>query len=325
MRKLAKYKIELLTAALTAAAIVLVFNPPPARTVGSETEFRPVVSFFNSFFKETAKTYANYPEFDPNPYPEHWHGGPKHKIWILYRNHDLRAMSQGNAGSCVGAATAKALECMHGIPFDAAWSYGRSRSYFGERRPYSAGSTCYRAANMTSDIGALPLGYYAALGYDFRKYDAARARLWQRGPPEELDAIASKYRTSGYVEITNWKELRGAISHGVPVIFGATIGFGEQPATRDSQGMLHSKWWSQWHHAQLIVGMATHPKNERVLVLNSWGDDWVNGPKWLGDEPDGSYWISRKDAEKILAHGDCWAILPIKRLLKRKPVLATAP
>ena len=50
-------------------------------------------------------------------------------------------------------------------------------------------------------------------------------------------------------------------------------------------------------------------KNPRdgVLVMNSWGN-YVNGGKHPADQPDGSFWITRKDAEAILAQGDSFVI-----------------
>ena len=55
-------------------------------------------------------------------------------------------------------------------------------------------------------------------------------------------------------------------------------------------------------------------KNKQALLLNSWGDAWITGPKFVPDEPDGSFWVSKSDAQKMLSQGDAWAILPIRDL-----------
>jgi hypothetical protein len=56
-------------------------------------------------------------------------------------------------------------------------------------------------------------------------------------------------------------------------------------------------------------GSATPMKNPRdgILILNSWGS-YVGGGKHPADQPDGSFWISRQDAEAILAQGDSFVI-----------------
>lgn len=51
----------------------------------------------------------------------------------------------------------------------------------------------------------------------------------------------------------------------------------------------------------------TNPR-DGVLVINSWGDSWVKGQKHPPDQPDGSFWITRHDAEIILAQRDSFVI-----------------
>lgn len=50
-------------------------------------------------------------------------------------------------------------------------------------------------------------------------------------------------------------------------------------------------------------------KNPRdgVLVINSWGN-YQQGGKHPPDQPDGSFWITRRDAEIILAQSDSFVI-----------------
>ena len=49
-------------------------------------------------------------------------------------------------------------------------------------------------------------------------------------------------------------------------------------------------------------------KRDGALVLNSWGGTWVSGSKWPADQPDGSFWMSKADAQAILAQDDSFAI-----------------
>jgi hypothetical protein len=58
----------------------------------------------------------------------------------------------------------------------------------------------------------------------------------------------------------------------------------------------------------VAVRHAATSGRDGVLILNSWGDKWVTGPKWPPDQPDGSFWISKADATAIIAQGDSFAI-----------------
>ncbi len=250
------------------------------------------------------------PSIEPYEYPKHWKNDGQNKTYVLYRKHGVTAMSQGQVGSCVGAATAKALELMHGQRFSAEWCYGMSRKHFQEHYSPFGGSFCGYAAQMIKDVGALPSLNYSVMGDDLRVYSPARAKRWERGPPEQYEHIAQGYR-SGFVKIETWEQLRDAIANEVPVIVGSSVGFGPtRGARRTSDGRLRARWWSRWNHAMVFCGVSDG-RSKRALLLNSWGTNWISGPKWLGDEPDGSFWVSKADAEKMIAYGDCYAILPI--------------
>lgn len=247
-------------------------------------------------------------QLTPNSYPEKWVGVGQGNTYVLYRTYNTKAMAQGSVGSCVGCAGAKCLEMMTGKKFSAEWLYGSSRKCFD--KTIGAGSNCAWLAHSMMEIGGVQSGHYPILGFNLSMYDPALAYSWERGPPESLEWVAARSRTSGYVKITTWEQLRDSIANGHPVIVGSSVGFGAKDnARRDSTGMLHSRWWSRWGHAMVVCG-ASDGDSKRVLLLNSWGSSWVSGPKWLGDEPDGSFWITKQDAEKILSYGDSYALLP---------------
>lgn len=250
------------------------------------------------------------PEITPFKYPEHWKQDGQNRTFVLYRKHNVTAMSQGPVGSCVGCATAKSLELMHGQKFSPEWLYGGSRKHFHENYSPFAGSFCGYSAQLIKDVGALPSLDYSVMGDDCRAYSPARAKRWERGPPDQYNLLASGYR-SGFVKITTWEQLRDSIANGVPVIVGSQVGFGStNGARRTSDGRLAARWWSRWSHAMVFCGVSDG-RSKRALLLNSWGKNWVSGPKWLGDEPDGSFWVSKRDAEKMLSYNDAYAILPI--------------
>jgi len=52
--------------------------------------------------------------------------------------------------------------------------------------------------------------------------------------------------------------------------------------------------------------------------MNSWGKDWVKGPKGIGNPPDGGYWASWDDVNRILSQGDSYAISDLTGFPKRK-------
>lgn len=257
-----------------------------------------------------AATLLTPPDITPRDYPALWENVGQGRTYVLYRKHGTTAMSQGQVGSCVGCAFAKAMHMLDGKTYSAEWVYGRSRSYFGKTYG-GAGSNVAWACQVSTDIGLVQAQRYAILGFDLSRYDPSLAYSWQRGPPDVLDWEAAKHRTSGFVRIKTWEQLRDAIATGHPVVVGSSVGFGSRSnAVRNSSGMLRSRWYSRWSHAMVICGVSDG-KSKRALLLNSWGTKWIRGPKWLGDEPEGSFWISKRDAEKILSYGDSFAVLPV--------------
>lgn len=245
------------------------------------------------------------------PPPDSWKTDGEGKAFVLYRGKNLEPMSQGSSPSCVGCATAKALEILHGIPFSAEWIYASSRD--GHFTPFP-GSQCGWAAETATVRGVLPASTYAAIGFDLVDYEADKANHWARGPPQILYDISSLYKTRGYYHIHSWEELRGSIANGYPVIIGSSVGFGRQSGhIRNSRGELKARWWSRWAHAMVLIGI-DDGENKAALLLNSWGPDWVSGPQRIGDEPDGSFWAVKRTVERMIDHGDAYAILPVRGL-----------
>jgi len=55
-----------------------------------------------------------------------------------------------------------------------------------------------------------------------------------------------------------------------------------------------------------IIGVCDEGR-KGCLIMNSWGSNWVNGPKRFGDEPEGSFWVDWDIIEKMVAQGDSFA------------------
>lgn len=249
---------------------------------------------------------------DHGPVPRAWRNDGRGEVHLLYRGKSIEPLNQGRSAACVGCAAAKALEIMHGKTFSAEWIYAASREKGDGIGP---GSYCGWAAAAATDIGVLPSGVYPFTGHDLRKFDPGRANSWIRGPPEELKAVASLYRSEGRYEVHDWADLRGAISRGYPVIIGSSVRFGpKRGQVRSSTGELRARILGSWRHAMVVIACDDRGSGA-ALVLNSWGDDWVSGPQRFGDEPKGSFWASRWAIECMLSSkSDGYVILPIRGL-----------
>lgn len=258
---------------------------------------------------------------DCRPVPQEFRTVGQGKAYLLSRNYErmtgekLEPMSQGKSPSCVGCSMAKALEILHGRKFSAEFSYGQSRSYIAPWMRFGAGSHCGWAAQSGTEHGVLPSANYAALGEDLTTYSVDRANAYGvRGPPESLVNVAGLYKTRGYYHVHDWEELRGAIAKGYPVIIGSSVSFG--PTTgqvKGRDGTLKRRWWGRWAHAMVFIGVDDREGKQAACLLNSWGPNWVRGPKRF-DEPDGTFWAKKKDVERMIDQGDCYVILPVQGL-----------
>lgn len=259
------------------------------------------------------------PSVDPTPTPVVFNTAGQGNAYVLYRGYKqrtgrvLQAMSQGRSSSCVGCATAKALEIMHGIPFSPEWAYAISRDGHYTR---GGGSWAGWAAHAAREHGMLPAADYSILGEDHTHYSVKRANDYGiRGPPDHLRAIAKLYRSPGYYKIRSWEQLRGAISQGFPVIIGSNVSFGPRRGqVKDRDGTLNRRWWGKWNHSMVFIGVDDRPNKKAALLMNSWGKTWVSGPKRFKDEPAGCFWADKSAVVRMIDQGDCYVIRPIPGL-----------
>lgn len=165
-------------------------------------------------------------------------------------------------------------------------------------------------AEFVRDYGVLMRKQYLNGKYDLSKYDPKLAKAWGRtGVPDELEPTVKKHPVRSIALVKSYKDVRDAIANGYPVVFCSSIGFGKcskhNVGGRDSQGFLVE--CGQWYHA--MTGVAVDDKADRkgVLIQNSWGTDWVGGPKRHG-QPDGSFWVDAATIDKMCQQGDSFAI-----------------
>lgn len=242
----------------------------------------------------------------------------------------FESWNQGNAGTCVsmgfglGSWTGQSVDWVMGelseppLMVDTSVLYAGSRTY--ARLPpvtnagYGDGSYGGAAARWISgrckDGAVGGILYRTQYGpYDLRQYSIAKSRDWgNTGPPRDLAIEASKHRARAVALVDTWDELVASISSGYPVAICSNVGFAAT-SVRDRDGFLPAG--STWNHCMLVwaVRLADGPgKRDGGLIQNSWQKNWVSGPKWPSDQPDGSFWASRGDLERILRQGDSWSI-----------------
>jgi hypothetical protein len=245
--------------------------------------------------------------------------------------------NQASVGSCVAHGAQHAVYMAESLAWDAGLRadvplrpstpsiYGGSRVEArgrpGDgRQPYggfSDGSTGYHAAKWVRDWGITYQQPYAAFGIDLTNGQHLE-RDWGafgnggKDDDGKFDAEAKKHPIQKVSRITTWDELVHALSSGLPVTIASNVGF--QASARDADGFIRRN--STWPHMMAIGGLrwaknappGTTKPRDGVLVFNSWGS-WPSqgGGKFPADQPDGTFWIVREDAEAVLAAGDSWA------------------
>lgn len=241
--------------------------------------------------------------------------------------------NQGSMGSCVAHGahhvvwTAESLAWVAGLRKEAPLRpstpsiYGGSRVEARNRSGdgsspvggYSDGSTGFHAARWLRDWGVTYQQPYPAFGFDLTDGQSLEKEWGAFGNGGKndggrFDAEAKKHPIKKVTRVQNWDELVQALSAGFPVTIASNVGF--QAQARDDQGYIRRN--GQWPHQMALVGLRWQKNGsprDGVLVLNSWGPRWPpqGGGKFPADQPDGSFWISRQDAEAVLAAGDSWA------------------
>ena len=175
---------------------------------------------------------------------------------------------------------------------------------------WSDGSYGAAAARWVRDWGVVYREEVA--GHDLRNYSADRAKAWGaygcggQGDKGKLDAIAKRHPAQHVALVTTWAEAAAAIEAGFTVPVASMQGFASK---RDANGYAAAS--GQWAHEMCFVSVR-YQKNgspsDALLCLNSWGPNWISGPKWPPDQPDGSFWVTRSTVESMLRAKDSFAV-----------------
>jgi hypothetical protein len=186
-----------------------------------------------------------------------------------------------------------------GKPGDGAQPYGG----------FSDGATGFGVAKFLREYGVVYRQKYPTA--DLTEYSGERAKQWGaygcggQGDAGRMDAEAKKHPLRHVVAVRSWAELAAALESGYPVTLASSQGF---QSVRNKDGIAEAS--GTWMHQQVAIAIR-HKKNgspdDLVLILNSWGPNWIAGPKVPADMPDGSYWARRSVVETRMLE-DAWAI-----------------
>lgn len=183
-------------------------------------------------------------------------------------------------------------------------SYAISRVEIGGRklRRQQDGSNGSWLAGALTQYGVLPRGVYGR--YDLTKPRPDLQRDWgYDGCPDELEPEVKEHplKTAALVESAD--EGADLITNGSPIVVCSNRGF-RMSADRD--GFLLPS--GTWYHAMLITGVDTESDRPGFEIQNSWGANWVTGPKHKLGVAAGAFWADYKVVNAMLAQGDSYAL-----------------
>lgn len=255
-------------------------------------------------------------------------GTGKGKIALLYKffskNNISFPLKHQTVGDCVSQASAIVAETRIvteiSLGDNEKWVgqistesiYYGSRIVVGKGRIRGDGSVgAWAMKFMHRDIG----GCLFRKKYDFAdltKYNGNLARSWGSGKvPNGVIEECKKSPIDNYTSCENYEDVRDSIYNGYPVIVCSQQGFANK---RDSDGFANGS--GQWAHAMAFLGVDDTGSRPGVLCVNSWGPDWISGPK-RHDQPDGSFWVDVEYVNKMCKMGDTWAVAGFNGFKKR--------
>lgn len=182
--------------------------------------------------------------------------------------------------------------------------YWGSRNIFGKGQLGNEdGSLGIWAAQYVNQYGSVARQKYGNI--DLTKYDSRRAKQWGNSGfrlPDDFVKKIKEHPVKTISQVKTYEEVRDLIFNGYSVTIASNQGFSNK---RDSEGF--AKPEGNWAHQMWICGVDDEYKRPGVCVQNSWGPDWIGGPK-RNNQPEGSFWVDAREIEtRILKTGDCWA------------------
>jgi hypothetical protein len=186
---------------------------------------------------------------------------------------------------------------------------------YGARGHSGQGAVCSQLVRWAHQQGGCMLRKkYPDLKLDLSTYNAPIGMRWGApGVPGPVTAEAAKHRVGTISLVQDWRQARDAIANGYGIVCCSDVGFRH---SRDSEGL--STPQGTWHHAMAWTGVDdTRSGDCRFLIQNSWGWNWVQGPK-VYSQPEGSFWVTQSAAQRMIAQGGTWAVSNVSGFPRRK-------
>lgn len=253
---------------------------------------------------------------------------------LLYRaprifDRDIFDDDAQTTGDCVSHATANACSTVsacqilvEGEPFR--WvARAATEPIYGHRGHGGEGMSVERAADFISSVGGVPLRKDYGR-YDFSRYNARTGTKWgSTGVPEDLLRQLRQNQMLHTALVLTTDEARDAIANCFPIVVGSNAsftfsrdshGFARRngpctpnlPRCENRDGWAHAMAWLAVSTAETLAGddwerYGRSPDSPCFLVVNSWGDHWISGPRGRFDIPKGSFWITSSEAAFMLS------------------------
>jgi hypothetical protein len=235
------------------------------------------------------------------------------KAYLLYQKatgQPFGPYNQGPVGCCVSFGSGGAVEmslaanvALHRGPPQRVDAIAREIIYGGGRiniRRMDAGPE-----GMMGSWAAEWLNGYGAVGVTqgnppFGAYSVQRCKQYEgRGVPSNIVALG-KENPVKVALVSSAEDVKNALANGYFTFICSSVGFGplDRPCVRDAQGFLREDPRNPWPHCMFVAGYRGDRRG--FLIVNSWGAGWVQGPKGLGDEPEGSFWCDWATVDRIV-------------------------
>lgn len=221
-------------------------------------------------------------------------------------------------GSCVGNGLGQALWYLSAVevyrlkdpeqvilPF---WllPYGRSRLY-ADMDDHGEGSFGSAAAKAIKEDGVIPFnldGLPQPVDKDGLTWGKEQELKWSRGSIIEkkwLD-LSRKHLVKTTARIRSADEAKAALRNYYPLTCASMFGF--SPMVPEISGTppvrVVQKRNDSWGHQMCCIGWLDHPEHgDLFYILNSWGKETHGKPAGYYNEPEGGFWIKKREMEFI--------------------------
>jgi len=217
------------------------------------------------------------------------------------------ASERQTTGDCVSHSTRNAVDVTRAVEIkngdrESFRARGATEAIYGARGHSGQGMSCSRAARFVNEHGGILLRQKYDFA-DFSSYNSSIGTKWgKRGVPKDVLQEGNKHKVKTISLVNTVKAARDALANGYALSVCSDVGFSSR---RDKHGI--AKRSGSWNHAMTWIACddTREIHNETLfLIQNSWGK-WNSGPK-RHNQPDGSFWVREKDAEKMLSQNGSW-------------------